>query len=116
MDHELRCLIAELCAEKSSEELEPWRRFPGVHPFDGFWRMGGGEWFVDLYGTWMRRHSPEEWLDYLRAHAPIPIEWVDWAADYFEPEDEPLERGEYDARVELLAEAGLADLDAYRAW
>jgi hypothetical protein len=93
--------------------LPPWRMFPGVHPFDAFWRMGGGDWFVDLYGTWMRRHSPEAWLDYLRAHAPIPVEWVEWAADYFEPHDEPWEYGE---RVALLAEAGLADLEAYRAW
>lgn len=90
--------------------LPPWLRYPDIHPYDLFWRMGAGESYVMMFGRWSERRSRDEWIAYLRAHAPIPSAWVEWAAACLDPdaEDEPT------ARLALLAEAALVDLDAWR--
>lgn len=82
--------IADLVS-KHGEVPPLWARWPRVHPSDGHWRMGSGEWYRDLFAAWKssRGWSEAEWLEYFRRWDP-PSSWLEsvawtlWPGDFFD--------------------------------
>ena len=88
--------------------------------------MGYGESYLDQWWQFAHSQDPQFLVDYFRAVAPIPVEWVDFvgmaldlphrdpvtAAEVEEPEDfeEAIRRS-----GERIAHLGLFDVDAWRA-
>lgn len=54
--------------------LPQWIAYPGVHPYDMFWRMGTGEDYIMRYAAWWTRLSTEAREEY-RRYFPAPEEW-----------------------------------------
>ncbi|ANE42859.1 hypothetical protein [Deinococcus puniceus] len=94
----------------------PWIPYPEFHPLSAFWRMGGGEGHIMLWGQWWdSRHWDEaQRLAYFRTFPPPPrwLLWVGdaiWGSDSDDEleEDAVLERLEglgFGSRAEFLAD------------
>jgi hypothetical protein len=105
----------------------PWVRHPEIPRYSIGWRMGYGESYLDHWWQFAQARNTAALVDYFRAHAPIPVEWVDFvgmaldlphrdpitAAEVDEPEDfdEAIRRS-----GERIAHLGLFDVDAWRAY
>ena len=80
--------------------------------------MGAGEQYLMLWRKWSRDFDPAWHLAYLKCHAPIPPDWLMWAAFGFDyndmarvsddPEDFP--------GVRWLETQGLADFARFKDW
>jgi ribA/ribD-fused uncharacterized protein len=52
----------------------PWKEFPGIHPYDLFWRMGGGEDYVTRFSKYYDNLS--DWDKHIfRLSNPQPYDW-----------------------------------------
>lgn len=56
--------------------LPQWIAYPGIHPYDMFWRMGEGETYVMYLAEWFYKLSPKSQREYERYFVP-PKEWED---------------------------------------
>jgi len=116
-DDPTRAMLAEAIATELRDKsalLPPWRKHPNIPRYSIGWRMGYGDHYLMVWWQWAAEQSKEALLDSFRAHAPIPVEWADWAAGQlgFDEDGEDPESG-----VARLAELGLVDLDAWsRYW
>lgn len=84
--------------------LPPWLRYPQLERYSIGWRMGYGEDHMILLGHWTASWTRDDWLAYLRRHAPVPVDWHDWACWQLGLGDDDDE--EFD-REEALAALGL---------
>ena len=104
----------------------PWVRHPEIARHSIGWRMGYGESFLEVWWAFASATKPGALVDYFRAHAPLPIEWVDFVAMALAPDRDPVTAAELDEpadyndvirqRVERIADLGLFDLGAWRAY
>lgn len=92
--------------------LPPWLRFPELPRYSIGWRMGSGEDYLILHHHWTANWTRDDWLTYLRRHAPVPADWYDWACwqlglegDEHREDDEDEDDGV--DREEALAALGL---------
>ncbi len=75
-------MLNEAVADELRERgalLPPWLRYPELERYSIGWRMGYGEWYLIVLRHGTADWSRDEWLTYLRRHAPVPVEWYDWA-------------------------------------
>jgi hypothetical protein len=113
-EHYERLLRKSIAAELSQHGtlLPPWLKYPDVHRYSIFWRMGVGESYIIMFRAWAKGRSREAWIAYLQPYVPLPLPWVDWAAALVDPDgDDDPERG-----AARLAEAGLLDLKCWHGW
>lgn len=56
----------------------PWAEYPHTHPYEMFWRMGGGESFSMVFHRWWERQQMDEneRIAYFRKYPPPP-RWLD---------------------------------------
>jgi len=57
--------------------LPPWKKYPGVHPYDMFWRMGGGEEHIIAAGKYLSGLSERDYTIYKITY-PAPKDWRDY--------------------------------------
>ena len=97
----------------------PWIVFPDTHPYDGTWRMGAGECYLEVFRRWWRTHNldEEQRIEYFRKW-PLPPRWLEWMIDaiwapqFEDGEDEQdLAFAPYFDRVEALGFGSKADYD-----
>ena len=67
----------------------PYVAFPGVHPFDVFWRMGAGESHVMALSRARSSLGIAERDVVVKRSGAVPADWVWWVADWLAlfPED-----------------------------
>lgn len=117
----MACDAARWADERIARELRergtllpPWSRFPELPRYSVGWRMGSGEDYLILHGRWTANWTSDAWVAYLRRHAPIPVEWYDWACWQLGLEGEGESEGAGDGdgdgvdRGEALRALGLA--------
>ena len=90
--------IDEIVAKHGGTMPPLWAAFPGVHPYDICWRMGGGEAYKYLYWKWWSvfnaNLTEEQRIEYFRKYPPDPC-WLKvmidqiWDIRPFELEDGP---------------------------
>lgn len=57
--------------------LPPWKKYPGIHPYDMFWRMGDGEhYLLDLY-QYLDNLSQRDYTIYTLSYPP-PAAWSNY--------------------------------------
>lgn len=61
---------------KTPVEL-PWKIYPGVHPYDMFWRMGKGEDSIIHFSDYYSKLSSKE-KEIIKLTKPAPYEWKDF--------------------------------------
>ncbi len=54
--------------------LPPWIRFPGISPYDMFWRMGGGEDYISIFSGYYNALSERD-KTVLKLTHPQPWDW-----------------------------------------
>lgn len=107
IERELRVLDALVveALDGGASPHAPWRAFPQMPRYSAGWYIGGGgESLLMAWGRWAEGRTHQEILGALRAQAPLPVDWQDWAAALLFPEDE-----DPDAGLALLAGCGLID-------
>lgn len=57
--------------------LPPWRKYPGIHPYDMFWRMGEGEDHVIAAGKYLSGLKERDYAIYKMTYPP-PKDWRDY--------------------------------------
>ncbi len=97
----------------------PWTVAPEEHPYSAYWRMGGGESHIMVWGAWWASQDWDEAarITYFRQFPPQP-RWLDWMLEAIwdlplpdDDEDEArLDRTPYFARAEAL---GFGSQQAY---
>lgn len=55
----------------------PWKKYPGIHPYDAFWRMGSGEDYVINVGKYLYGLSERDYTIYQMSYPP-PAVWNDY--------------------------------------
>lgn len=58
----------------------PWKRYPDVHPYDIFWRMGQGEDAVTEFSKYYATLADKE-KQVLKLTRPAPYEWAEFYDD-----------------------------------
>jgi len=58
----------------------PWIKYPGIHPFDMFWRMGKGEDYIGEFARYFDELSDRDRKIYMLCH-PQPFEWLRFYED-----------------------------------
>jgi hypothetical protein len=81
-DEQLANSIAAELAEHGTL-VPPWIKYPDIPRYSIGWRMGSGEWYAWMMGTWLESLAPEEVAAY-KAKWPPPDDW----ADYWDPEED----------------------------
>lgn len=76
-----RAVAAELAAHGTL--VPPWVKYPEIPRYSIGWRMGSGEWYAWMFGTWWEQLSEADRAVY-RAKWPPPEDW----AGYWDDEDE----------------------------
>jgi RimJ/RimL family protein N-acetyltransferase len=92
----------------------PWIEFADPHRFEGFWRMGAGEWHLMVWAHWWAKlgWTEAEKTAYFRRWGTPPI-WLDWAASAIWSVDQE----ESDEQVEaLVKKAEGQGLGRYSDW
>lgn len=114
LDQEIAAYVA-----KHGAVPPPWFVFPDTHPYDGTWRMGAGECYLDVFRRWWRSQNldEEQRIEYFRKWPPPPrwLEWmIDaiWAPEFEDGDDEQdLAFAPYFDRVAALGFGAKADYD-----
>jgi hypothetical protein len=115
-------LARELAEQGRTTPLPPWVRYPDIERFSIGWRMGYGESYVMLWGSWAEGRSHDELVAYLREFAPIPANFSDWAGGLLLAEPRDANGNELDEADAMLAQArhaaqlGLCDPAAVEAF
>ncbi len=77
MDPLERAIAAELAAHGTI--LPPWIRYPEIPRGSIGWRMGYGEWHLDMWRRWWERQDDPARTAYRERWRPgVPAEWADW--------------------------------------
>ncbi|MFC4424814.1 hypothetical protein [Deinococcus navajonensis] len=89
----------------------PWIIAPDEHPYSAYWRMGGGQSHIMVWGAWWDTQELDEAarITYFRQFPPQP-RWLDWMLDAVwdlplpdgEEDDEMFDRTPYFAQAEAL--------------
>ncbi|UBV44113.1 hypothetical protein LAJ19_15000 (plasmid) [Deinococcus taeanensis] len=89
----------------------PWIVAPDEHPYSAYWRMGGGESHIMVWGAWWDTQALDEAarITYFRQFPPQP-RWLDWMVEAIwdlpfpdgEEDDGLLDRTPYFAQAEAL--------------
>ena len=102
----------------------PWEKFPHYERYTIGWRMGTGEYWMDMWHDFIGQMPPDVdvRLAYLHRHAPAPYSWAKLVQQTLYPlltKDEG-ESNESEAHQnylsELLAQGLIASDIAYRTW
>ena len=80
-----KSIAAELAAHGTL--VPPWVKYPNVPRHKIGWRMGSGEWYLWMWGTWWERVDETARGAY-RAAWPAPGDWTDFFSDDESPADE----------------------------
>lgn len=118
LEEQLRRAVAKELAQ-FGEFLPPWLKHPELLRGSMGWRMGYGEWYLDMWHEWAKSQERTQLLVYFRAHAPLPVEWLDWVSyvlGHHEVFDFILEPEERFVGIRFLADEGLADYEAFMQW
>lgn len=93
----------------------PWHVYDDEPPYSLFWRMGGGESHIMVWGAWWdeQAYSLEQAFEYLQAWPP-PAIWLEWVIDALwdlRPweQEEAIDYTPYFAQLEQLGFGSQAD-------
>ncbi len=106
-------------SQPHDEELAPpWEVFPTYERYTIGWRMGPGESYRHDWYDYLETLPPdyESRLEYLRRHAPAPLNWCNAVLDVLYPEREDNHEPSESEIAELLR-LGVTKYDAaYQTW
>ncbi|WP_148234934.1 hypothetical protein [Deinococcus maricopensis] len=104
-------MVAEIerLTERYGTVPPPWVVVPDEHPYSAYWRMGGGESLVMVWGAWWDAQGLDEAarVAYFRRFPPQP-RWLEWMLEVLwdlpEAEEEAgeVDRAPYFRRAEAL--------------
>ncbi|KFY07565.1 hypothetical protein V492_07031 [Pseudogymnoascus sp. VKM F-4246] len=115
--------IAELVAEHGTVP-PPYLKYPDMHPFSIFWRMGSGESYMMVFWGWWEQNAEmdeRKRIEYIQKFPPPPL-WLTWAIHLiWYPDDEEMEMDpeetDYSISFERTEALGLGtEEECKRAW
>jgi hypothetical protein len=110
-------IAKELTAD--GDLLPPWQKFPEYQSGSLAWRMGDGEAYMIAWDTWRGNLSQEQLVEYFKKYAPIPVEWLTFAASRcgFREISSELRSGTGEfAGIRWLEQQGLASYSEFKSW